>query len=430
MTEIDPKLLNYATPRQAEILRAYMEHGSGGKAAAVLGVDKSLVHATLKAVKKKAAQQGYAPGHWDSGTAPGYHMGKVTVQRGPEGVERNWERQLPDGDAPIPEIPEGHLLGRITVQRGGSGIERTWEQYNPADASRVDEVLTLLDRRVEGIAPLAPVALPDTLGPAQMLNQVTIADGHVGAHAWHAETGSGNWDLRIARETLLNGACWLMDALPPAQDLLLMVLGDFLDSDGYAPLTPASKHLLDVDGRFPKIADVGADVIEAAVLHGLKRYRNVRLVIKPGNHDPLSAWWMRKLFSRIFQDEPRVLVEQSIRPYWGMLFGKTMISSHHGDKVGLNELPGVFAADFAEMWGQATYRVCHTGHLHHKHFIIHQGKELRGMMVLQHPTLAARNAWAADKGLAAARELLGHSYHVNGAMVTTLHFTEELARAA
>jgi hypothetical protein len=344
---------------------------------------------SLRALEALAARNGNAPGHFNSGVAPGYLMGKVTVQRNADGdVERTWERQSPE----------------------------------PRDA----EIVEALDRRIECIAPLEPRLLPDVLGPANILNQVTIADGHVGALAWNKETGSGDWDLNIAKDTLLTGACWLIDNLPAASELVLVILGDFTDTDGYLPLTPASKHVLDVDGRFPKIADVGADVIEAAVIHGLGRYASVRLVIKPGNHDPLSAWWMRKLFTRIFEREPRVTVEQSIRPYWAMLFGKTMIATHHGDKARLGELPGIFAADFAEMWGKATYRICHTGHMHHKHFIVHSGKEERGMMVYQHPTIAARNAWAAEKGLAAARELLGHSYHANGAMAQTLHFSPEM----
>lgn len=324
------------------------------------------------------------------------------------------------------QAPSERVVGRSTCTNAFGDVILEWTKTSTKQDDQWLEIEHSLDRRMDGIEPAKPQPLPASLGPTNMLNQVTIADGHVGALAWNDETGSGDWDLSISKDSLITGACWLMDNLPPARELLLIILGDFMDTDGYLPLTPASKHLLDVDGRYPKIADVGSDVIEASITHALKRYASVRLVIKPGNHDPLSAWWMRKLFGRIYQNEPRVTVETSIRPYWAMLFGKTMIATHHGDKARLNELPMIFAADFARQWGEAVYRVCHTGHLHHKHFVVHSGKELRGMMVYQHPTLAARNAWAADKGLAAARELLGHSYHSNGAMVTTLHFTPEL----
>lgn len=427
---VDPELKRWATAREVDIVDAINETGSGAAAAVKLGINKSNVNRAVARLKKRAARQEDLAAR-KAKLVPTMEAVEVTDQYGADGELTSFSvRQRPVAEDTLgrPDRPlPGFAYKQISTLYGRDNEKMLeWQIQSPDTARRWLEIEDAIERRVEAVVPREPAPLPAILGPANMLNQVTIADGHVGALAWDTETASGNWDLNIARETLLTGACWLMDSLPPAEELLLMVLGDFLDSDGYAPLTPASKHLLDVDGRYPKIADVGSDVIEAAVAHGLKRYARVRLVIKPGNHDPQSAWWMRKLFTRIFQNEPRVIVEPSIRPYWAMLFGKTMISSHHGDKATLNELPGIFAADFAETWGKATYRICHTGHLHHKHFIIHSGKELRGMMVYQHPTLAARNAWAADKGLAAARELLGHSYHANGAMVTTLHFTPDL----
>jgi hypothetical protein len=391
---VDPAIFDgldeFATVRQLEYLDAIRDKRSYYGAAKVHGVHPNVVKGSLKLLTEKAAKQ-TARQHQD-------------VDRIPDGYEIK-------GTSTLTKRPDGGLQ---------------WVKTAQDQTARTSEIEAAIDRRIECVKPLVPQRMPRVVGPENILNQVTIADGHVGALAWDRETGSGDWDLAVAKESLMTGACWLIDNLPAAGELLLTILGDFTDTDGYAPLTPQSKNLLDVDGRFPKIADVGSEVIEGLALHALKRYKVVRLVIKPGNHDPLSAFWMRKLFTRIFEKEPRVIVEQSIRPYWAMLFGKTMIATHHGDHARLGELPGIFAADFAEMWGKATYRICHTGHLHHKHFIVHSGKEERGMMIYQHPTLAARNAWAANKGLAAARELLGHSYHANGAMAQTLHFSPEM----
>jgi len=109
-----------------------------------------------------------------------------------------------------------------------------------------------------------------------------------------------------------------------------------------------------------------------------------------------------------------------------MLFGKSMIACHHGDKAKLEQLPLIFAADFAPMWGQSTYRVCHSGHWHHEKSILSIGKEKTGMLMIQHPTLERRNAWAADKGLIAARQLVGHTYHSGGAMVAATHYNPEV----
>jgi len=95
--KIDPELYSYCTDRQREVLEAYEEHGTGPAAAEALGgTDRTYPDKVLRDVRKKAAREGYAPGHFQDGVAPGYLMGKVTVQRGPGGVERVWERQSPD----------------------------------------------------------------------------------------------------------------------------------------------------------------------------------------------------------------------------------------------------------------------------------------------------------------------------------------------
>lgn len=387
--DIDPILFDYCnTEHQREVLAAIIRHGSCQAASLALGYSPARAHHVLTQVKRHAARKGYAPGHFDSGTAPGYLMGKVTVQRGPSGdVERVWERQHPES---------------------------------------LEALLEAIDERIDRIKPLPPVKPPKTFGSESLMSQISIFDGHIGALAWHPETGSGNWDLEIARETMAKGVGWLVDNLPPAEDCLFLVGGDFTEIDGYKPLTPESGNLLDADGRYPKVFAVAEEVIEAGVCAALRRYRKVFLSIRPGNHDKQTAFALRRVFMRVFKENPRVVVDESLREYWAILFGKTMIACHHGDKAKLAELPGIFAADFAEMWGAATYRVCHSGHWHHEKTLVQTGIENRGMMMYQHPTIERRNAWASGKGLIAARQLVGHSYHRNGGLVTQLHYNPDL----
>jgi len=84
------------TPEQQAAVDAVAEHGSQRKAADALGISRRALRDRLV----HAARKGHAPGHFESGTAPGYLMGKVTVQRGATGeVERTWERQSPEQEA-------------------------------------------------------------------------------------------------------------------------------------------------------------------------------------------------------------------------------------------------------------------------------------------------------------------------------------------
>lgn len=373
-----------------ETADAYAANGYNQNAtAAALGIARS----TLQDRLRHAARKGFAPGHWENGTAPGYRMGKVTVQRGPGGVERVWERQSPE-------------------------------------AQSVEGILAQIDTRAERVKPLPEIKPPSFFGSEKLFNQLSIFDGHVGANAWHPETGSGHWDLEIAQRQLMDGGAFILDNMPAAQDCLVLIGGDFTEVDGYKPLTPESGHLLDADGRYPKIFEIAETIIEALVCHALRKHRRVILRLQPGNHDKQTIFALRRVFFRVFADNPRVTVDPSLRAYWAMLFGHTMIACHHGDKAKLEQLPLIFAADFAPMWGQATYRVCHSGHWHHEKSIVSRGTEKTGMMMIQHPTLERRNAWAADKGLVAARQLVGHTYHCGGAMVSATHYNPDIAAAA
>jgi hypothetical protein len=83
------------TPQQQEAVDAYLKYGSQQAAADALGISRAGIRDRLKF----AAKKGVAPGHFEHGTAPGFAMGKVTVQRGPSGVvERTWERQSPEAE--------------------------------------------------------------------------------------------------------------------------------------------------------------------------------------------------------------------------------------------------------------------------------------------------------------------------------------------
>jgi hypothetical protein len=95
-TIIDPRLLDYASDQQREALIAVSEFGSIRAAAKKLKVNESTLRRKVQRVEKKAAREGYAPGHWDHGVPPGYLVDKATLQRkNPDGTF-SWIRLKPD----------------------------------------------------------------------------------------------------------------------------------------------------------------------------------------------------------------------------------------------------------------------------------------------------------------------------------------------
>jgi hypothetical protein len=197
--------------------------------------------------------------------------------------------------------------------------------------------------------------------------------------------------------------------MPSAGVCIINQLGDLLHTDGLTPMTPASGHVLDADSRYQKMSEVGVDILEDIVAVALECNERVHIIMAEGNHDESGSSWLRIMFKRLFRDNPRVTVDDSALPYYVYRHGRTMLGFHHGHKLKPEALPQFFAAQFPRMWGVTEKRYCHSGHQHHLH-----EKDASGMRYLQHPTLAARDAYAARGGWISPREAIGITYNRRG----------------
>jgi len=367
-----------------DAVEAWVTQGTVSGAAVALGIPRP----TLQHRLREAARRGIAPGHFESGTAPGFVMGKVTVQRGADGqVERTWERQLPDQ-------------------------ERLLEALREAVEAMVGEVL-----------PVAPVALPDA-SQANLLTLYTFTDYHVGMLAWHKE-GGADWDLAIAESTGIKAMAALTAGAPASQRAIVNIQGDFLHFDGLSAITPQHGHVLDADGRFGKVVDVAIRLIRQLVAQALAKHPEVTLLICEGNHDLASSLWLRKLFGALYENEPRITVHESELPYYAIEWGNTMLGFHHGHIKKNEQLPALFAAQFREVWGRCPKVYIHTGHRHHK-----EERDHTGARVTQHPTLASRDAYAARGGWWSEREITAITYHKRNGWAGSNNVTPEMLEAA
>lgn len=363
----DPKLREWATPRQLEYLDAIEKHGSLRKTAKALGVAKSTIDAVIASLKKKAAaadaRNGHAPGHFDSGVAPGYFMGKVTVQRGPEGVERVWERQHPD---------------------------------DKVRAELMQAAIAALSEDVKGLAPLtaAPAKTYDDL-----LAVYPLGDPHFGMYAWAKESGA-DFDLKEARRLTMGAVDRLVSSSPAASTALILPLGDVFHANDQTNQTPAHKHQLDVDSRFVHVLQVGIETFRHCVLRALEKHARVVVRFVAGNHDPQAVWALAFTIAAYFDNEPRVEVDLSPARHWFFRFGKVLLGATHGDQSKAEQLLGVMACDRAEDWGQTKHRYWYCGHVHHSSV-----KEFPGVTVETFRTLAASDAYAAGNGYRAGRDM-------------------------
>lgn len=370
VASIDDRLKAWATPYQVRLIDAINLHGGLVAAARSLGIDQGNASKSILTLRAKAAMHGWAPDH---------HM---------------------TNPAPAPFL----VKGTSAFFDGEGNVKGQWVKTALADGAAEEARKAALEAMAETLPRLEPIARP-AFTLANLATLYTFTDYHLGAMAWRME-GGADWDLKIAERMLIAAIEQLVTGAPQSHVGIVNIQGDFLHSDSILPVTPTSHHVLDQDGRFSKIVATAIRSIRRLVDTALMRHEIVELIIAEGNHDISSSIWLRHMFAALYEDEPRVRVNVSELPYYVVQHGKTMLGFHHGHLKKNDQLPLLFAAQFPKVWGATTRRYAHCGHRHHV-----EEREHSGMIVVQHPTLAARDAYAARGGWIADRAASAITYH-------------------
>ena len=375
---LDENLLQFATKRQAEHLLSWAKHGSANKAAKAENIHDSMYRHSLRAVKKKAAKAGYAPD------------ADMTVI------------------APDPFYTKGvSSYYSVNPKTGEKELKGQWHKTKIDEAVRAQMIQDAISELVQDV-PKAKKRKPPKKTQGHLLNVYTMTDCHMGMLAWGEECGE-DWDLNIAEATLTGCFRQMLLSSPQAESCVVAQLGDFLHYDSMVPTTPTSGHILDSDTRFPKLVAAAVRVLRSLVDMALKFHKTVHVLMAEGNHDIASSIWLRTLFAAIYENEPRVIMIESHTPYYALQHGSTMVGWHHGHKKGLTPDTGLmFAQRNAKMFGDTSHRYIHFGDKHHW-----AGKEVAGFYLEQHPTLAAKDAYAARGGWDSHSRASAITYHEN-----------------
>jgi hypothetical protein len=385
---LNEDLKMFATVRQSEIIDAINEHNGYRSAANALGINISNVSRSVQAVKVKAAMHGYSPQHDMTRT-----------------------------------VPEPFIVRGISTYYNAEGKPSGQWVKSRIDDSKLAEMLhATLDGMRDEIPRVAPCEPPTDDLLDQILNCYVITDYHLGMLSWSEETGA-DWDVTIAEDLIIK---WFQQAIaqsPNAKTAVFAQLSDFLHFDGMDAVTPASKHLLDVDTRFSKLVRSSIRILRTIINMLLQKHQEVHIIMADANHDPVSQIWLREWFSVMYENETRVTVDTSPNPYNAYEFGKTALFFHHGHKRKVTNVSEVFASQFREMFGRTKYAYAHMGHLHHLDV-----KENSLMIVEQHRTLAAPDAYSARGGWLSGRDAKVITYHKQYGEVSRLTINSDMLK--
>lgn len=376
--------------KAAVALRA--EHASELAAARASGLSPNAFRNRLK----RAALRGFAG--FDP-VMPGFEV-KTVASKGPDGA---WIKQ---GREPgeVFEVPAGHEVGGVSAFVDGDG--RTIGQWiktrkaGPGD-SLVEAVRGLL-ADYDGPAPLIPAPLATV---DELLTVYPLADLHLGMHAWGRETGEA-YDLKIGAARARSMMAELVEQSRPSTEALLLGLGDFFHCNDEKRVTPASGHLLDVDGRWPKVLKAGVrlamDMIELAA----QKHARVRVRFLPGNHDPDATAALTAALALFYEHDERIVIDEDPSLVFYHRFGRVLLGATHGHTMKAERMAMLLAEDCPVDWGLTDFKHMFFGHIHHE-----TAREIGSVRVESFNTIAAKDAYAHGHGYRSGQALNALTFH-------------------
>lgn len=318
-------------------------------------------------------------------------------------------------------VPDGYKIkGTSSLVDEFGNTKLQWVKTDTDAERQVELMKAVIEGMKSDITPVAPVKAARAKRDDKLLNLYTVSDFHLGMLAWADESGD-DWDMKIAEDLFSRWFDAAFQKAPDAGAGVINLLGDFAHFDSLVAVTPASGHALDADTRYQKLVRYMIRMVRRVVDMALVKHKNVRLLIVQGNHDESGMIWLAEMFSTLYDNEPRVFVDTSPDVYKMVQHGKTTLFFHHGHKARFDAIEPVMIAKFRKAFGESVYSYAHVGHLHHQKIV-----ESRNMIVEQHRTLAAKDAYASRGGWMSGRSANVITYSAEYGEVARLTISPEM----
>lgn len=318
-------------------------------------------------------------------------------------------------------VPDGYKIkGTSSLVDEFGNTKLQWVKTDTDAERQVELMKAVIEGMKSEITPVAPVKAARAKRDDKLLNLYTVSDFHLGMLAWADESGD-DWDMKIAEDLFSRWFDAAFQKAPDAGTGVINLLGDFAHFDSLDAVTPESRHVLDADTRYQKLVRYMIRMVRRVVDMALVKHKNVRLLIVQGNHDESGMIWLAEMFSTLYDNEPRVFVDTSPDVYKMVQHGKTTLFFHHGHKARFDAIEPVMIAKFRKAFGESEYSYAHVGHLHHQKIV-----ESRNMVVEQHRTLAAKDAYASRGGWMSGRSANVITYSAEYGEVARLTISPEM----
>ena len=237
---------------------------------------------------------------------------------------------------------------------------------------------------------------PDDRNDLHLL-EISAFDLHLGKIGIKGD----EYNMDIAQERLLSA---IEHLLYRAQgyyiDKILFIVGhDLLNSDGDWPIPSTTKGTPQFNSNYHIDIYRCARKLMIKAVDILSEVADVHVMVVPGNHDRESVMHLGDTLELYYENNKNVKVDNNDCLMKAVPYGNNLIISDHGDGPKINDLPGIIAQRFKNLWSDVDYVEVHRGHFHtNKAMKLQAIEELNGITVRNLSSMSATDYWHDSKG--------------------------------
>ena len=309
----------------------------------------------------------------------------------------------------IYNVEDGQSLKGVSTfynidEYGNKTPTRQWVKTDKEKESAKEIAETILEGILDKIKPQQPISPPATT-LENLLAEYNITDFHLGMLA-HTEESGADWNIEIAEDLVSRWLLSAMDSMPDAHTAILNNMGDFSHFSSMVAETPASGNPLDASHRPYLIVRAAIRIMRMLINTLLTKHEHVHVKVCDANHDPYGQLFLRETLRPLYENEPRVSIDDSPTAYYCYEWGDVSLFYHHGNKKNLKQVSEVFVGTFREIYGRTKFSYGRIGHFHHT-----ASTEDCLMRTEIMPTLAPKDNHAASSGYLSNRAAVTVLFH-------------------
>tara|TARA_R100000664_G_C2747409_1_gene134930 strand:- start:227 stop:1510 length:1284 start_codon:yes stop_codon:yes gene_type:complete len=209
------------------------------------------------------------------------------------------------------------------------------------------------------------------------------------------------YSLEIAEKRLLSAIDHLLyRAQGYYIDKILFIVGhDLLNSDGDWPIPSTTKGTPQFNSNYHIDMYRHARKLMIKAIDTLSEIADVHVMVIPGNHDRESVMHLGDTLQLYYENNKNVKVDNNDCLMKALPYGNNLIISDHGDGPKTNDLPGIIAQRFKNLWSDTVYVEVHRGHYHtNKAMKLQAIEELNGITVRNLSSMSATDYWHDSRG--------------------------------